>query len=188
MTQLSLMHMHAAELCATRKRGDTLARVEQRMLVERTLDAEEPFEDDRWELRAHAAELLDADTMLAGDRPADVDAQLQDAITELDRAVLVAGLVRVEQDQRMQVAVAGVEDVRARQAELTRPVLDLPQHARQRCPRNRAVDAVVIRRNAANGRKGRLATRPVQQTLGLVLRHANLGRAARLQHIGYLGH
>ena len=39
----------------------------------------------------------------------------------------LAGLVGVEQDQRMQVAVAGVEDVRAAQAELLRQLLDALQ-------------------------------------------------------------
>ena len=62
------------------------------------------------------AQLLDADAVLAGHRAADLDAELEDAVAELDRLLRLAGLVRVEEDQRMQVAVAGVEHVGARAA------------------------------------------------------------------------
>ena len=47
--------------------------------------------------------------------PPSVDAQLQDLGTEVLGAPQLVGVVGVEQDQRMQVAVAGVEDVGAAQ-------------------------------------------------------------------------
>src|SRR5690349_20982770 len=157
MRKLPLMHMHSAELGAARERRDAFTGIQQRLGVERALDREKALEHRGLELRAHAADLLDANAVLARDRPADVDAQLQDSIAELDGALLVAGLVRVEQDQRMQVAITSVEHVRARQPELDRPVLDLTQHARQRGARNRAVDAVIIGRDAADRGKRSLA-------------------------------
>src|SRR4029079_1038123 len=106
-------------------------------------------------------------------------AELEDPVTERDRALSVTGLVRIEQDQWMQVAVAGVEHVRARQSELPCPGLDLPQHARQCGAGDRAVDAVVIGRNSADGGECRLAAGPVQQALRLRFPHTALSGATR---------
>lgn len=56
--------------------------------------------------------------MLAGDRAADLDAQLENRRTESLGALGDAGLVGVEQDQRVQIAVAVVENIETAQAEL----------------------------------------------------------------------
>src|SRR6476469_820635 len=98
MAQLAVMDVHPAELGAAGKRRNALARIQQRLGVECALDAEKALEHHRRKLRAHAADLLDANTVLASDRAADVDAQFQDAVAELDGPLLVAGLVGVEQD------------------------------------------------------------------------------------------
>ena len=63
------------------------------------------------ELHAHQVALLHADAMLAGQAAADLDAELQDVGAELSRRVEAGRVVGVEHDQRMQVAVAGMEDV-----------------------------------------------------------------------------
>ena len=80
----------------------------------------------------------------------------------------LAGLVGVEQDQRMQVAVAGVEHVRAAQAVL---LLHAPRSrcstSRQALARDGAVHAVVVGRDAADGRERGLAAGPEAQALGL---------------------
>ncbi len=49
--------------------------------------------------------------MLTGDRAARGDARVEDQPGQLERALPGAGLSVVVQDQRVQVAVAGVEDV-----------------------------------------------------------------------------
>ncbi len=129
------------------------------------------------ELHAHRVDLLDADAMLAGDGAADLHAQLQDLGAEMLGAVEFAGLVGVEQDQRMQVAVAGMEHVGAAQAVLDLHVGDAQQHLRQVLARDGAVHAVVVGRDAAGGREGVLAARPELQALGLGLRHRDRGGA-----------
>ncbi len=70
------------------------------------------------ELDAHLVDLLDADAVLAGDGAADLDAQLQDLAAELLGPLQLARVVGVVEDQRVQVAVAGVEHVGHRQAVL----------------------------------------------------------------------
>ena len=65
-------------------------------------------------LAVHLAEelpLLEADAVLAGDRAAEADAQAQDLRGEHLGAIVRAGLAAVEEDERVQVAVAGVEHV-----------------------------------------------------------------------------
>ena len=69
----------------------------------------------RRELDAHRRQLLDADAVLAGDGAAHRDAELEDLGAERLGAMQLVAVVGVEQDQRMQVAVAGVEDVDAAQ-------------------------------------------------------------------------
>ena len=63
------------------------------------------------ELVAHQVALLDADAVLAGEAAADLDAELQDLGAGFLGLLQLARLVDVEEDQRVQVAVAGMEDV-----------------------------------------------------------------------------
>ena len=65
---------------------------------------------------AHQVALLDADAVLAGQAAADLDAELQDVGAGRLGLLQLAGVVGVEEDQRVQVAVAGVEDVGDREA------------------------------------------------------------------------
>ena len=65
----------------------------------------------RGELHRHQVPLLDADAVLAGQAAADLDAELQDVGAERLRLVEAAGIVGVEHDQWVQVAVAGMEDI-----------------------------------------------------------------------------
>ena len=80
-------------------------------------------------------------------------------------------------DQRVQVAVSGMEDIRHAQSVLLGQGGDLPEHLRQLGPRDHAVLHVVGRGDAAHRREGRLAGLPEALAVGLVARHADLGRA-----------
>ena len=76
--------------------------------------------------------------MLAGDRSAERDAQPEDLGGQRLGAIVRAGLASVEEDQRMQVAVAGVEDVGDADAVLRRQLLDGDQRLTQpRCAARR---------------------------------------------------
>ena len=73
--------------------------------------------------------------MLAGDRAAHGHAGLEDLGPEGLGAMQLVGIVGVEEDERMQVAVAGVEDVEAAQAMLDGHLLDGDQHLGQAAAR-----------------------------------------------------
>ena len=75
------------------------------------------------------------DAVLAGDGAADLDAQLEDLAAERLGALQLVRVVGVEQDQRMQVAVAGVEHVGAAQAVLLLHLGDARQHLAPGCLR-----------------------------------------------------
>jgi len=121
-----------------------LARIEQAERVEGSLDGVELAQFLGRELDAHLIDLLDAHAMLAGDGAADLDAQFQQASAQFLGALQFAGLVGVEQDQRMQVAVAGMEDIGHAQSVFLGQLGGAPQHLGQGAARDGAVHAVVV--------------------------------------------
>ncbi len=130
----------------------------------------------RVELIRHEIALLDADAVLARQHAADVDAELQDLEAERFGSLDLAGHIGVVEDQRVQVAVAGVEDIRNAQPVALLHLRHRAQHARQLAARDRAVHAVVVGAQAADGRKGGLAPGPEREPLALARRDANAAR------------
>ncbi len=98
--------------------------------------------------------------MLAGQNAAHLDAQPQDVGAERFGALQLAGLHRIEHDQRMQIAVPGVEHVAEAETVLDRHLRHPLQHARQGVARNGAVHAQHVGRQPPHRRKRRLAPRP----------------------------
>ncbi len=66
----------------------------------------------------HQVALLDADAMLAGEHAADLDAKPQNVGAEFFGALEFVRIVRIEEDERMQIAVAGMKDIGDAQAVL----------------------------------------------------------------------
>ena len=116
MRQLAAFDMHAAELGATMQRGNVLQRIQQAARIECALDAAEAFQFVCGKLLAHLVYFFDADAMLAGDGTADFDALLQHFGSEGFGAMQLVRIVGIEQNQRMQVAVAGMKHVGTAQA------------------------------------------------------------------------
>ena len=107
------MYVQAAEFGAAVQRGHALAGVEQVVRVEGGLDGVELGEFSRLKLHAHLVDLLHAHAVLAGDGAADLDAQFQNLAAEFLGAFQFAGFVGVVEDQRVKIAVASVENIRA---------------------------------------------------------------------------
>src|SRR5690349_3349890 len=100
--------------------------------------------------------------MLACQYPADLHTQPQDVGAERFSALQLTFLVRIVHDEWMEVAIAGVEYIGNTQSVLVRHLAHAGEHARQRSAWNRAIHAVVIRRDAANRGKCCLPARPEQ--------------------------
>src|SRR5262249_6435692 len=109
--RLAAVDVDAPQLGAAVQRREDLARVEQRIGVEHALHPLLLGQIRLVEHCRHEIALLDADPMLAGEHAAYLDAKLQDVRAERLRAFELAGIVRVVEDERVQIAVAGVEDV-----------------------------------------------------------------------------
>src|ERR1700744_1278585 len=92
------LDVHAAVLGAAVQRGDHLARIEQALRIERGLQREHLRTLGLGELHAHRVELLGADAVLAADRAAHRDAQLEDLRAEGLGAAQLVGVVGIEQD------------------------------------------------------------------------------------------
>ena len=99
-------------LAAQPRRGEELAGVGDAVRVEGAAHQLHGVEVLGGELVRHLGLLLHADPVLTGDRAAGVDAQLRIAKPSCSASCGRSGHRVVEQDQRVQVAVAGVEDVR----------------------------------------------------------------------------
>ena len=110
--------------------------------------------------------------MFAGQHAADFDAQAQDVVAEFLGAVEFARHVGIVEDQRVQVAIARMEHVGDAEAVLGRKLFHPPQHVRQLAARDGAVHAIVIGRDAPDGGKGRLSSRPEGHALAFILRDA----------------
>ena len=124
---LARVHVHAAELGAAVQRREDLAGIEQALAVERAFEALLLVEVDLREHDRHEVAFLDADAMLTGQHAADLDAQPQDIGAEFLGALELAGRIRIVENERMQVAVAGVEDVGDAQAVFRRQFLHAAQ-------------------------------------------------------------
>ena len=131
----------------------------------------------------HQVLLLHADAVLAAQRAAGRGAHAHDLGARVDHPLLGAGHVGVPQDQRVQVAVAGVEDVGDAEARFARDLLDARQRRRQLGARHHAVDGVVVGREPADRGKRAFAARPERGALGVVLGQPHVERAVVAAHL-----
>ncbi len=157
--------MHAGKLGAAVQGREHLARIEQTLLVEGTFEPLLLREVDLREHRRHQVALLHPHPVLAGEHTPDLDAQLQDLGPELFGLLELAWLVGVVEDERMQVAIAGMEHVGAGKPIFDGQFAHALEHQRQLGARDGAIHAVIIRRDAPDRREGRLAAGPEQQPL-----------------------
>src|SRR5213079_1628983 len=102
-------------------------------------------------------DLLQADAVLAGDRAADLRADPHDRATCRHHACLLARLARIVEDVRVEVAVAGVEDVPDAQAVSGDDLVDAAEHVRELRARDHTVHHHVRGRHATVGAERGLA-------------------------------
>src|SRR5580698_4918798 len=103
------MDMHAAEFGATMQRREYFSRIEQALAVEGAFEPLLLIEIDFGEHHRHQIALLDPDAVLAGEYAADFDAEPQYIGAELFGALEFVGLIGIVEDQRVQIAIAGMK-------------------------------------------------------------------------------
>jgi hypothetical protein len=115
-TPVALVHMHAAEFGAAAKLGKHLSRIEQMVRIEGAFHPHLVIEIRLVEHFRHEITLLDTHAMLAGQHAANLHAQAQDVRAEGFGLLQFARHIGVIEDQRVQIAVAGVKDIGDTQA------------------------------------------------------------------------
>lgn len=125
------VNVHRAEFRAAVQGRDVLAGVEQALRVERRFYRVKQGQLVAVELRAHLIDFLPSHAVFAGDAAADLHAQFQYLPAQRFRPGQFAGLVGVEQDQRMHIAVAGMEHIGHAQAMFGAEAGDAFEHAGQ---------------------------------------------------------
>ena len=109
MRQPAGVDVQAAQLGAAMELRKDLAGVEEPVRVERAFEALLVGEVDFVEHRPHQVALFDPDPMLAGENPADRDAEPQDIGAERLGPLDLAGLVGVIKNERVQVGSSRVD-------------------------------------------------------------------------------
>ena len=118
--------------------------------------------------------------MLAGDRAAERDAEVEDLAARRSAARSASpGIALVVEDERVQVAVAGVEDVADAHAVLDCQLADPPQHLGQARARHDAVLHVVARADTRPIAPNAPCAPSTARALGASAADALLVRAAR---------
>ena len=154
-------------LDARPRRRKDLARVRAAAGVEDRAHAPHGVEVVGREEQWHEVLLLGADSVLAADHAAGAHAELQNLGARREHAAQLVCVAAVERDVRVQIAVAGVEDVRERDAVAVADRADRLDHLGKLRARNDGVVDVEIRREAAHRAEGALARAPEALALGV---------------------
>ena len=115
-----MMHMQRPELRTARQAGNRLARIQQAVRIECGLERMKLAQFRHGKLYAHLVDFLHTHTVFTGNRAAERDTQLQDFTAELFCALQIARLIGIIQNQRMQIAVAGMKYIRHSETKLFR--------------------------------------------------------------------
>ena len=139
------------------------------------------------EEQRHIILLLHADTVLAADHAALLDAYVHHAGGRLQRPLVLAAVAPVEQNDRVQVAVACVKHIGDGQPVLLGDPADLLHRVGQARARHHRVHKIVRRGEAAHGAEGVLAGGPHLVLLGEGAGGAYVDRAVAQADRGDVG-
>src|SRR5574337_1160572 len=136
------------------------------------------------ELQRHVVPLLQADTMLAGEAAAHLDAGLDDLGSHLLRLAELPFVPGVRADERVEVAVARVKDVGHPEAVFLGQLPDQCHDGGELGPRDDRILDVIFGADLAHGGEGGLPPLPEQEPLVVIPRHSDLPCAVLLADLG----
>ena len=125
--------------------------------------------------------------MFAGQHATGIDAGHQDFGAGRFRCLGLARHRSVIHHQRVEVTVASVKDIGDPKAVAGNDGADLAEHRTKLAARDGAINAIIIRRDAAHGGEGCLAPGPEQQALRLVGGGAQVGTVVSIRDGGDAG-
>ena len=119
-----------ADFTAGRWTGKKLCRIEPGIRVEGAAHACHGIQIRFAEKQTNVGFFFQSDAVLTGDAAAKFDAGAQGGSARFDDAIDFAGRAHVEQNIRVQIAVAGMEHIGDAQIELFADLGDAPHHLR----------------------------------------------------------
>ncbi len=132
----------------------------------------------------HVVRLLEPDPVLARDGAAHLGADLEDLPARRHHPRLRARLAGIVEEVRVQIAVAGMEDIADAEAMGRRDLVHPPQHIGELGARDDAIHHHVGGRDVPIGAEGGLAPLPEEIALRRVPRHPHLARAGLAAGLG----
>src|SRR4029453_13558621 len=153
-----------------------LSRVHDRVGIEDSPEPGHEREIGVGELERHALRLVDADAVLARDTAAESQTGAEQFLVHALRAVDLTWHAVVEQDHRMEVAIARVKHVRDPEAMTRSDRLHLAHDLRQSRPWHHRVLQEPAAQEPPDAPPRLLPPLPEQPALRFVLRHADLER------------
>ena len=124
------------------------------------MDAAHEVEVSVGEYEGHELGFFHADAVFAGERAADFEAVVDNFGGGLHGAFELGGVAGVVEDDGMQIAVAGVENIADLKTELRADFLDAAEGLRKFRTRNHAVEDVAAGSEAAERTEGVFAAFP----------------------------
>lgn len=126
----------------------------------------------------HEADFFDADAVFAGDAAAGGEAFVEDFIAGVENAADLLGVAFVEEQNRMNVAIAGVKNIDNANIVSLANFDDFLEDVRQLSARDDAVLGAIARAEAADGAEGLLPTFPELEAFFFVASEAHFASAA----------
>ena len=136
----------------------------------------------------HGAFFVFADAVFAGDGAAGFDAKFENFCGESFGGFFLAGNAAVVENERMEIAVTGVENVGDAESGFAAEARDFAHHLRESGAGNDAVLHDVVGRDAAHGGEGGFAAFPDEGAFGFGLCDTNFRGAVDAANFGDVRH
>src|SRR6266478_1156773 len=176
-----------ADFAAAFAQGKDFAGIERAMGIEGVVDAAHEVEVGVGEYERHELGLFHADPMFAGERAADFEAVTDDFGRGLHGAFELGGIAGIVEDDGVQIAVTGVENVADLKTEVRTDFLDATEGLRKFRTRNHAIEDIVAGSETAERAERVLAAFPEKFTLGIVAREADFAGVMLAANFGHCG-
>ena len=168
-----------ARFAATLAERENFAWVERALWIEGVVNAAHEIEIGVVEVERHQLAFFHTDAVFAGETAADFDAVANDFGRGLHGALELLVVAEIVENDGMEVAIAGVEDVADVEAELIADFLYAAQSLRELRTRNHAVKDVDAGGDAAESAEGIFAAFPEKVALFVVAGRADFAGFVR---------
>src|ERR1700722_2948562 len=150
--------------------------IQRALRIERVVDAAHEIEIRIGEEKRHEFAFFHADAVFAGEAAADFDAVTNDLRGGFQRTLELFVVAKIVENDGMEIAIAGVEDVADVESELSADFLDAAERLRELRTRDYPVEDIYAGSDAAESAEGVFAAFPEQVAFFVVASDADFAR------------